>query len=157
MKASRPRFRGLPIEPEDEGTGLLPWSWAEERLERARSYWLSTTRPNGSPHAMPVWGIWLDRAVLFDTHPLSQKARNLECDPHAVMHLESAEDVVILEGTVEVEEDVEPALLERFRVTYRARYGREALGAFEFTPTIGYAWADGDFRGSATRFSSDAQ
>ena len=77
---SRPRFRGLPIRPPDEGSGLLSWAWAEERLARSRSYWLSTTRPDGSPHAMPVWGVWLDGAVLFDTHPLSRKAANLERD-----------------------------------------------------------------------------
>jgi len=30
------------LEPE-EGTGLLPWSWAVERLTSSRNYWLATT------------------------------------------------------------------------------------------------------------------
>ncbi len=36
--------------------GQLDWSHAEERLKRARNYWIATTRPYGTPHAVPVWG-----------------------------------------------------------------------------------------------------
>lgn len=141
----------------DEGSGLLPWSWAEQRLERARNYWLSTTRPDGSPHAMPLWGIWLDGAVLFDTHPLSQKVRNLEHDPRAVVHLEGGEEAVILEGTVEVHEDPEAGLLDRFVRAYKEKYDWESDGAFVFTPRIAYAWLNSDFAGSATRYAFEAQ
>ena len=34
--------------------GTLDWSHAEQRLKRARSYWIATTRPDGTPHAVPV-------------------------------------------------------------------------------------------------------
>jgi hypothetical protein len=44
--------------------GPLDWSHAEERLERARNYWIATTRPDGTPHAAPVWGYgWRDRST----------------------------------------------------------------------------------------------
>ena len=36
--------------------GPLDWSHAEQRLKRARNYWIATTRPDGTPHAVPVWG-----------------------------------------------------------------------------------------------------
>ena len=38
-------------------TGMLPWSWAEERLTRSHDYWCATTWPDGRPHVMPVWAV----------------------------------------------------------------------------------------------------
>ena len=105
---------------------------------------------------MPVWGIWLDGLLLFDTHPRSRKARNLTHDQGAVVHLESSEEVVILEGTVEVDEDVDPERFARFVQAYGVKYDLQAQGAFEFTPHLAYAWRNDDFAGSATRFAFDA-
>ena len=53
-KASRPHMPGYGILDANSGKGLLPWSWATERLAKARNYWVATTRPDGNPHAMPV-------------------------------------------------------------------------------------------------------
>lgn len=77
----------------------VPWSWAEERLEQARNYWLCTTRADGRPHAAPVWALW--RLLWFSTDPSSQKVRNVAREPRAVVHLESGDDVVIVEGVIE--------------------------------------------------------
>ena len=46
------------------------------RLRAAMSYWIATTRPDGRPHAAPVWGVWLDDALWFGT--MGQKVRNLD-------------------------------------------------------------------------------
>jgi len=35
-----------------EGTGLLPWRWAHERLSASHDYWLASIRP--------VWAFALD-------------------------------------------------------------------------------------------------
>jgi hypothetical protein len=40
------------------GSGLLPWSWAVERLERSHDYWVATIHPDGRPNVTPVWGVW---------------------------------------------------------------------------------------------------
>ena len=48
--------------------GLLPWKWAQDRLVKSRQYWIATTRPDGSPHVMPVWGLWLDSVFYFSVH-----------------------------------------------------------------------------------------
>ena len=69
------------------------------RLRAALTYWLATTRPDGRPHSMPVWGVWVDDALWFGTG--GQKARNLAHQPYAVAHVESGEDVAIVEGPVE--------------------------------------------------------
>jgi general stress protein 26 len=154
--AARPRFRGLPIQAEDEGEGLVPWEWADARLASARNYWLATTHPDGSPHAMPLWGVWLDGVLYFDTHPESQKVRNLSAQPRAVIHLESGSEVVILEGSVDVDEEdsEEGELFERIAAAYEEKYGSRPFGAFALRPRIAYAWKD-DFTGSATRFAFD--
>jgi hypothetical protein len=64
--------------------------------------WLGTTRPDDRPHVMPVWGVWIDDIVYFGTAPDSVKALNLASNPAAVVHLESGNDVVIVEGRTEV-------------------------------------------------------
>ena len=60
-----------PVMPEGYGVkpgegDLLPWSWAEERLTAADNFWFSTARPDGRPHAMPAWGVWLDGGLYFE-------------------------------------------------------------------------------------------
>ena len=95
---------GLSSEPE----GMLPWGWAVEQLVASRNYWVCTTRPDGRPHAAPVWGLWADDALYFGTDPASRKGRNLAENPELVVHLESGDDVVILEGRVDITDDPAP-------------------------------------------------
>jgi hypothetical protein len=56
---------------------------------------------------MPVWGLWMDGRFIFSTDPATRKARNFQANPRVVIHLESADDVVVLEGSVEVVKDAE--------------------------------------------------
>src|SRR5580693_348107 len=84
-KASRPYMPGYGIKPADEGQRLLPWKWAAERLAASRGYWASTVRPDGSPHCMPVWGIWTSDRFIFSTGAESRKARNIAANPKCVI------------------------------------------------------------------------
>jgi nitroimidazol reductase NimA-like FMN-containing flavoprotein (pyridoxamine 5'-phosphate oxidase superfamily) len=82
-----------------QGTeGLLPWSWAESRLARSHDYWLATTRPDGRPHLMPIWGIWLEQVFYFSTGRHSRKARNLESNAYCVVANDEAREAVVVEG-----------------------------------------------------------
>ena len=94
-KASRPHMPGYGILDADKGKGLLPWSWATERLARAHTYWVATARPDGRPHVMPVWGVWLHDALYFSTGNQSRKARNLAENPNCVISFEVGEDQII--------------------------------------------------------------
>jgi hypothetical protein len=76
----------------------LPFSHAEERLTRSRNYWICTSRPDGRPHSIPIWGFWLDGAFYFGTARSSRKSRNLAHNAAVSIHLESGDDVVILEA-----------------------------------------------------------
>ena len=85
---------GVPSEPD----GMLPWSFAEERLTASHDYWLATRWPDGRPHVMPVWGAWFDTSLWFSTDQTSRKARNLATDPRCVVTTDNALEPVILEG-----------------------------------------------------------
>jgi hypothetical protein len=102
-----------PLVPDGYGipsdtASLLPWSYVDGQMNQARNYWVGTTRPDGRPHAMPVWGVWLDRVFYFEGNPFTRRGRNLARNPAVVVHLESGDQVLILEG--EAREIKEPAL-----------------------------------------------
>ena len=78
--------------------GLLPWEWAQRRLTQSHNYWLITTRPDGAPHAMPVWGVWVESVFCFSTGRESRKARNLAANAHCVVCNELSKEAVIVEG-----------------------------------------------------------
>lgn len=82
--------------------GLLPWSWAEQRLKKSHNYWITTVKPDGSPHSMVIWGLWQDGAFLFSTGKESRKARNLAGNPKCIVATEHAHEAVIVEGVAEI-------------------------------------------------------
>ena len=51
-KASRPYVPEYGIPNTEEG--MLPWSYVNERMEKALNYWICTVSPEGEPHATPV-------------------------------------------------------------------------------------------------------
>ena len=153
----RPPFRGYGV-PETED-GMLTWEWAVERLERARNYWVATTRPDGRPHSMPVWGIWLEGVFFFGSGRNSAKTRNLAANPAIAVHLESGEETVILEGLAEPVLDGE--LERRVDEVYGAKYdftpdsSGEADPWFAVRPVRAYVWTERGYPGSATQFEFD--
>src|SRR5437667_2341575 len=114
--ARRPRMpAGYGVDPAATA-GLLAWDTVRAQLASARNYWVATATPDGRPHVAPVWGLWLDEAFYFSTDPASRKGRNLTASPELVVHLESGDDVVILEGRAEPVTD--QSLLARFAEAY---------------------------------------
>ena len=111
---------GYGIAEPDEGGGLLPWSWAEERIAAARRYWLATVAPDGAPHVMPVWAVWHEGAVWLSTGGRSRKARNLRADPRCAVHVDG-DDPVIVHGVARFAEDAEE--IARVSTAYAAKYG----------------------------------
>src|SRR5208282_1152208 len=100
-RAGRPQIPGYGIVGEKDGRGLLPWSWAEKRLSRGWNYWLATTRPDGRPHLMPVWGLWWEGAFWFSTGDKTVKARNLASNPNCVVTPDRGDEAAIVEGRAE--------------------------------------------------------
>jgi pyridoxine/pyridoxamine 5'-phosphate oxidase len=144
---------GIATDPD----GMVAWSWVTERLTESRSYWVCTTYADGRPHAMPVWGLWLDDSLLFSTDPDSVKARNLAARPDVVIHLESGDDVAIASGRAQRLTPDE--LPDGFVAAYAAKYDVEldvtdpGFGFYRLRPERILAWREGDFPTSATRFT----
>jgi Pyridoxamine 5'-phosphate oxidase len=100
----------------------IPISWAHDqrRLAQSRNYWLATVRPDGRPHIAPVWGVWVDGLFHFVTARTTTKGRNLAACPHAALHLDNSEDVLVVEGAVAPADS--PALRERVDAALSAKY-----------------------------------
>lgn len=162
--ASRPHMPGYGTLGPTEGTGLLAWSWAEERLAASHDYWVATVRPDGRPHVMPVWGVWLDGAVWFSSGGRSRKARNLAADPRCTVTTDRAQEPVVLEGTAERVADLGRigAFLDATNAKYSTDYGLDFLdpavnATFRLSPAWAFGLVEADFAGSPTRwvFGSD--
>ncbi len=99
-KPSRPQMPGYGL-PKGR-KGLLPWTWPEQRLKKSHNYWITTVKPDGSPHTMIVWGLWQDGRFVFSTGSTSRKTRNLAANPNCIVCTEHAQEAVIVEGVAEV-------------------------------------------------------
>jgi hypothetical protein len=100
-KASHPYWPDALDKPSHTASGLKPWSWALERLKKSHNYWIATSRPDGRPHLMIVWGVWWQDAFWFSTGPRTRKAKNLAGNGHCAIATEKSDEAVILEGTVQ--------------------------------------------------------
>jgi PPOX class probable F420-dependent enzyme len=151
---------GYGIKGPEEGSGLLPWSWAEERLAGSRNYWVVSRWPDGRPHAMPVWGLWHRASFWFSSSRGSRKARNLAADPRCVVTTEDPTEPVVVEGTAELVRDPDElaTLLALENAKYQTDYGIELLdpevnSAFRVRPSWAFGLRADDFTGSPTRWS----
>jgi len=142
-----------------ESDGILPWSTVSEGMKASRNYWIGSTSPDGRPHNTPVWGAWIDNTFYFGMGQTSRKARNLANNPAIVVHLESGDDVVILEGLVERVTSMDTALYKRIAADYAAKYDgfsinppSEGEPVYAVRPQVAFAWLESDFVRSATRW-----
>lgn len=158
-RSSRPYMPGYGLLPAAEGTGLLPWRWAEERLAASRNYWVATVWPQRRPHVMPVWGLWAEDAFWFSSSKGSRKSRNLMANRRCVVSTEDANNPVVVEGVAELVDDL--ATLEKVLAWENAKYGTDytiamldpqANSCFRVTPVWAFARAQNDFTGSPTRW-----
>jgi len=143
----------------------LSWSWVTDCLSGARSYWLCTTRPDGRPHAAPVWAVWDDDRLVLSTGRGSVKGRDIARDPRVAVHQESGEEVVVCEGALvelpaaDVPEDLHAAYGKKYGAGPDGRPFRldlfppEEAGIWQLRPTVVLAWTERDFEASRTRFT----
>lgn len=160
--ADRPVFPdgyGIP----ETTDGQLPWSDVEPRLVRSMHYWLSSVRPDGTPHSVPRWGVWLDGKFWYDGAPSTRHTRNVEKNPAVTLTLESGTEVVIIEGdsvaTRADPDDLGARLSEAFTKYKDSGYSpgpdswsseEDGGGLRVITPRRAMAWFD--FPKDCTRF-----
>lgn len=163
-KISRPDFPEgyLP----ENATTFLPWSHVEQRLNEAIHYWMCSVRPDGRPHAVPRWGVWVNGKVYYDGSPQTRHARNIDHNPQVTLHLESGENVLIAEGTSEEVGKPETALAHQIAAAYAEKYAGRGYspqpdqwdegGLYAFTPRTVLAWTNFLTDPDSTRFELDS-
>ncbi len=119
--ASRPYWPDALQETPHPTRGLKPWAWAIERLEKSHNYWIATSRPEGRPHLMLVWGVWFEDAFWFSTGSRTRKMKNLAAHAECVIGTEDADEAVIVEGVARQVEDAEAK--KRLVAVYNQKYG----------------------------------
>ena len=139
---------------------MLTWDWVDAQMLRARNYWLCTTCSDGKPHAVPIWGVWVEGNFYFSTGRVSVKARNIRRDARVVLHLESGDDTLIFEGTlVDSHESatLQAAIVRAYAEKYDIRLDAEDLDAIQFRlqPQKVMAWLESDYPATATYWLFD--
>lgn len=77
----------------------------DARLRSEPILWLSSVRPDGRPHLVPVWFFWNGETITIFSQPNTQKMRNLQRNPNVMLALEAADegnDIVMIEGRAEL-------------------------------------------------------
>ena len=141
------------------GTGLLPWSWARERLQRSHDYWVATVRPDGRPHVMPVWGVWIDDALWFSSSRGSRKTRNLLANANCTIATDNAYEPVVIEGDAMLIDDLAAIgtfvaeINRKYKTDYSIAFFNPTDNAcFNVAPTWAFGLTESDFTGSPTRW-----
>ena len=90
---------------------VIPWDKVRSRLDKGRTEapgprsdrqitWLATTNSDGSPHVMPLGGVWIDGFVYFTSSPDAVKATNLVNNPACSISVSTADFDLVIEGEV---------------------------------------------------------
>jgi hypothetical protein len=114
------------------GSPEIPWSRPRDLLEAGqgkstvggegdapRSFWLSTSGPDGKPHVAGIGALWIDDRVWFTSGERTRKSRNLAANPACAVAVSLAGLDLVIEGrAVRV---TDPGSLERLAAVYRAQ------------------------------------
>lgn len=156
-KITRPKF---PKGYVDKPVSYLTWDWVTTRLTQSENYWLCSVRPNGHPHVVPLWGVFLDGKMYYDGSPETRHSRNIESNPHVSLHLENGTEAIMLEGTIGLAGKPSPELGQRLAEAYKAKYkgfgyapepdSWDQGGLYVFTPRQCIAWSK--FNEDPTKF-----
>lgn len=61
--------------------------------------YIATTKPNGDPHVVPIWFIWRDGKIYFETDKTTNKFKNL-LKHNRVMLCFGGKETYLVEGSV---------------------------------------------------------
>jgi hypothetical protein len=99
----------------------IRWEDARRRLTKGGWFWLVTVRPDGAPHAMPVFAVWSESALFVASKATSRKSRNLAADGRCVVTTDAGDLHLIVEGEARRVRDA--ATLGRASEAFEAIYG----------------------------------
>ena len=97
----------------------------DARLRSDLMMWLSSVRPDGRAHLVPLWFLWQDDQIYIFSKP-DQKVRNLSQNRSAMVSLDDTkggEDPIMLAGEVELMKhaDLPPGVQAAYAEKYLER------------------------------------
>src|SRR5215468_12329926 len=90
-------------------------------LAQERVVWLSTVRPDGTPHLVPTWFLWDGEALLIWSKPNAVKVRNLRANPRLMVAVGDADadfNVGLIEASATFAEPAATAVPDAFFAKY---------------------------------------
>src|SRR3954447_25340622 len=81
-----------------ENTTPIPLADALGGMEGDRTYWLTTVRPDGRPHIVPVGAVWLEGALYFTTGQGTRKEKNIAQNAHCAVAFDVPGYNMVFEG-----------------------------------------------------------
>ena len=146
-KISRPK---LPKGYADNPVSYVDWEWVAEQMTVSKNYWLSSVRPDGRPHVVPRWGVFINNKLFYDGSPKTLHARNIMKNPYVSLHLESGDQVVMMEGISEAAEKPTSEFANQLAEAISGKYSDDGYspkpdqwdegGLYVFTPRQCIAW-----------------
>lgn len=115
-----------------------------ERLNNDLITWLTTVRPNGRPHTVPVWFLWdSETETILIFRAIKAKVQELKQNPYVTLALDpsnNGDDIVVVEGTAQLVEDVNiTATLPAFAKKYAAQLKEMGWTAESMAPNYPHA------------------
>ena len=108
-------------------------------LRREPVVWLSTVRPDGRPHVVPIWFSWDGERLFIASKPDARKVRNMRENPRVMLALGDAEDdfdVGLIEADAEIPEVPTAELMPRDHLSkYGDQLARIGIDADEYART----------------------
>jgi PPOX class probable F420-dependent enzyme len=101
--------------------------------------WVSTVRPDGSPHLVPIWFSWDGQQVFIASKPNAVKIRNLRANPKVFLALGEPDDdfdVGMFEGRATIPDRTTAEMLPAGHLEkYRRQMAEIGLDADEYLAT----------------------
>ena len=152
-----------------EGAAPTPWADARRLLDAAKSFWLTTVRADGRPHATTLLAVLDDDRLYFCTGPGEQKYKNLAANASCILStgtndMDGGVDIAI-EG--QAERVTDDAALARLAAAWESKYGEGwhfdardgafhhdagEAHVFRLEPSVGFGFAKGEFGQTRWRF-----
>jgi hypothetical protein len=118
-KITRPKF---PKGYVDKPVSFVTWDWVAAQLAESKNYWLCSVRPNGRPHVVPRWAVYVDGKIYYDGSPETRHSRNIKLSPNIAVHLENGTQPIILYGISVPSEKPSPELGKKLSQAYKEKY-----------------------------------